>query len=145
MYYKLRTVKESDYENLARINKESLGYDYPTEKTKLRLKEALAQYKVIMIGVADENDNLVGYIHGEWYVVSYSEPLYNIMALAVLPECKKIGLGRMLMDEFIKKSKENGAAGIRLSSGLDRVDAHGFYEHLGFDMKKVQKNFRMKF
>ncbi len=40
---------------------------------------------------------------------------------------------RKLLDHAKKLAKERGCKAITLDSGLPRVQAHGFYEHYGFE------------
>ena len=43
------------------------------------------------------------------------------------------GYGVKLLDHAKKLAKERGCKAITLDSGLPRVQAHGFYEHYGFE------------
>lgn len=43
------------------------------------------------------------------------------------------GYGVKLLDHVKKLAKERGCKAITLDSGLPRVQAHGFYEHYGFE------------
>lgn len=38
-------------------------------------------------------------------------------------------------------AKQNHIKMMRLNSGMNRTDAHGFYEHLGYVSEKDQKRF----
>ncbi|MCC8127124.1 MAG: GNAT family N-acetyltransferase [Clostridiales bacterium] len=46
--------------------------------------------------------------------------------------CKKKGIGRALLDEIEERAKKDGAAGIRLVSGITRSGAHEFYQRCGY-------------
>ena len=60
------------------------------------------------------------------------------MALVVSEEARHKGVGKKLMDTVINWAKKDGAQGVR-------VIAHKFYEDYGFEMSKIQKNFKMMF
>lgn len=54
------------------------------------------------------------------------------------------GIGQILMDWLNDVAKNNHCVGIALDSGLDRRDAHRFYE-AKMDMQKTAYHFRMFF
>lgn len=47
------------------------------------------------------------------------------------------GIGREMMQWTIERAKENGCASIQLTTNNDRVDAHRFYESLGFSKSHI--------
>ena len=52
--------------------------------------------------------------------------------IGVLPEYRRRGIGKMLMDRVEKMAVETGAPYIGLASGLGRTEAHAFYRSLGY-------------
>ncbi|MEL7084425.1 MAG: GNAT family N-acetyltransferase [Cyanobacteria bacterium J06597_1] len=54
-------------------------------------------------------------------------------AVAVHPEYRRRGIGRSLMEEALRLSREARCYKLMLSSNLLRVDAHLFYERLGYE------------
>lgn len=136
----IRECQIEDYERIYEINKNGLGYDYPLDKTKIRLAEILEQpanklYVVCVEGV------VVGYIHGSDYECTYSDPLKNIMAIAVDEAFRGIGAGRLLLEAIEQWARDCDCDGVRLVSGHNRINAHGFYMNCGYTMRKEQKNF----
>lgn len=55
------------------------------------------------------------------------------MYLITNEEDRGKGYGVNLLDHAKKLAKERGCKAITLDSGLPRVQAHGFYEHYGFE------------
>jgi len=53
--------------------------------------------------------------------------------VAVLPERQGRGLGRALMEHARAECRAAGCYKLALSSNLERVGAHGFYDALGFE------------
>ena len=51
--------------------------------------------------------------------------------LAVDPERRSEGIGKALLDAAKDWARERGASHLELDSGLDRADAHRFYEREG--------------
>ena len=58
---------------------------------------------------------------------------------------KRNGIGSALLKQAEIWAKENGAVGIRLCSGAERVNAHKFYESQGYEVTKLQKNLKKIF
>lgn len=52
--------------------------------------------------------------------------------VAVHPKAQGLGLGRLLMEEAMAVAQQRGCYKLALSSNAKRVEAHAFYEHLGF-------------
>lgn len=52
--------------------------------------------------------------------------------VAVHPKAQGLGLGRLLMEQAMAVARARGCYKLALSSNAKRVDAHAFYEHLGF-------------
>jgi GNAT superfamily N-acetyltransferase len=140
----IREVVIGDYKDLCSLNKNGLGYDYPEEKTKEKLRLVLS-LPTDRIFVAELDGKLAGYIHLSAYECIYFESLKNILALVVDVNYRNQGIGRQLILAGEEWAKETGSKGIRLSSGFNRTDAHQFYQHCGYTMRKEQKNFMKLF
>lgn len=56
----------------------------------------------------------------------------QIEAVRVAPDQRGGGLGRRLAEWAIDTARERGAALVQLTTDASRVDAHRFYERLGF-------------
>lgn len=141
------TVREAvseDYKRICEITRLSLGYDYPEEETLKRLKAILSR-PTDKIFVAIYGNELIGYAHASDYECLYSESLKNLMALAVDNKYQGIGAGRRLLEEVEAWAKKCGCSGVRLSSGFERKDAHKFYLHCGYTVKKDHKTFNKYF
>ena len=54
-------------------------------------------------------------------------------AVTVHPEYRRQGIGRSLMEEALRLSREAGCYKLMLSSNLRRGEAHRFYERLGYE------------
>lgn len=140
MQVHIRVALENDYQDIYRINKDALGYDFDVELTRERLKVIL-QKASNRIFVAEVQGKIVGYIHGADYDCTYSESLKNILALSVAPDQQGLGVGRRLIAAVEDWARLDGAVGVRLVSGYNRLGAHAFYQACGYHMRKEQKNF----
>lgn len=140
----VRPAVPEDYKALARLNRESMGYDYPPEKTEEQLKKLLSDGKN-GIFVAEAAGEVVGYVHLTDYDLLYADPMKNIMGIAVDPAFRRMGIGKKLLEAGEQWARESGAAGVRLVSGESRVGAHAFYRAQGYLGSKMQLNLVKKF
>lgn len=137
-------LRQSDLKALNKLNQQELGYSYPLEKASIRFKHLITDTQHhLLIGYRDQKTGeVVGYVHAELYEELYCDPLFNILALAVSKNFQKQGIGKMLLDKVEKEAKNRGLSGIRLNSGTSRVDAHAFYNAVGYSEVKTQKKFQ---
>lgn len=144
MEIEIRPAVPGDSEALARLNRESMGYDYPPEKTEGQLRKLLSDGKN-GIFVAEAAGKVVGYVHLTDYDLLYADHMKNIMGIAVDPACRRMGVGKALLTAAEEWAKETGADGVRLVSGETRTGAHAFYRSLGYEGNKMQLNLKKMF
>ena len=84
---------------------------------------------------------VVGFVHAEVYESLYSYAGLNILGLAILPEFQGKGIGKKLMNHLELKAKNDSVSFVRLNSADYRVEAHKFYESIGYVCDKTQKRF----
>lgn len=60
-----------------------------------------------------------------------------IPELIVIKKCQRCGIGKKLIEACIEFGKQNGSHKIRLESGNQRKEAHGFYKKLGFEQRSL--------
>lgn len=101
----IRECLVSDYKDIYQLNKDAFGYEYDLAKTKNRLYDILGK-TTDKIYVACIDNRVVGYIHGSDYECTYSDPLKNIMALAVYEDYRGRGVGRALLNAIEDWAKE---------------------------------------
>lgn len=56
----------------------------------------------------------------------------TIEAVHIVPEHRSLGLGSEMMRWAIERCRERGSGVVQLTSSKKRVDAHRFYQRLGF-------------
>lgn len=140
----LRRATPADIDTIYEITKTSLGYDYPKDLMKEQLLTIISSPHDLLT-VATINQEVVGYVHGAYYLAFYSPALVNILALAVAIDQQGKGLGKALMTHIEAWAKERNAKGVRLNSGAEREAAHLFYESVGYTKVKYQANLRKLF
>ncbi|ROY65582.1 GNAT family N-acetyltransferase [Enterococcus faecium] len=138
----LREMRLGNAEALREINAEQLGYDVPLTVTVRQMKKLLKEPEKNFFLVYEDpiSKKAAGYVHAESYESIFSDPMFNIMALAVSKHAEKRGIGKALMTG-VEEAKRRGISAIRLNSAEYRVEAHRFYEHIGYHSDKMQKRF----
>jgi len=117
-----------------------LGYKEEAGKVRDRLLLLLSKGHVVF--VAEAGAKIVGWVHGYLFSLLYQEPMGEIAALVVEKDYRKRGIGRLLVRAFEQWAKEKGCNGVFLRSNIKRVEAHKFYQAIGYDLVKTQHIFR---
>ena len=116
MQVTIRPIQESDYAAVSAIWRDVLDIYNATEQsvaeTDGKVAGLVTVVKVLAIG------------HPGGYI--------KMNGLGVLPEYRRLGIGKMLMDRVEQLALQEGAPYIGLASGIRRTEAHAFYERLGF-------------
>lgn len=138
----LRALKPTDTASIYEINKEALGYAFSPEETARQLAKLSQDPHHFLLGYEDStNHDLLGYVHAEVYESLYSNAGFNILALAVSPQMQGKGIGKALLKGLEQETEKRGYKFIRLNSAEHRIDAHAFYEQVGYSCDKLQKRF----
>lgn len=143
MIVTVRTAVEADFEAIARISRDDLGYDCDPAMVREKLRRVFTTPRE-QVFVAECGGVIAGYIHAEDYDVLYFPTMKNILGLAVASEYRRLGVGTKLMQAVENWARETGVQYIRLNSGMTRKGAHDFYRKNGFDDEKAQMRFEKK-
>ena len=137
----IREAVLADCSAITRLNREEMGYDYPQEKTFVKLQACLAN-PAHRIFVVEWEGEVVGYLHLEEYDVLYAGHMVNVLGIAVSSAWRRQGVGRALLSAGEAWARSKGAVAVRLVSGEARKGAHAFYQNLGYTGNKLQRNFK---
>ena len=142
----IRNIKIEDAEAIQRICNISLGYSVSVEIVMRQIQKLSedVNHHYIYVYEDEELQKVVGFMHAEVYESLYSYAGLNILGLAVLPEFQGKGIGKELMNHLELKAKDDSVTFIRLNSADYRVEAHKFYESIGYVCDKTQKRFIKK-
>ncbi|TNJ63363.1 GNAT family N-acetyltransferase [Paenibacillus hemerocallicola] len=121
-----------------------LGSYFSEEKVKAKIDTIMKKTKDIIF-VYEQNNEVIGYIHGTPYELLFSDSLINVMGFVVRESYRKQGIGGILIERLERWGKDNGFSGMKLLSHPSRIHAHRFYERRGYTFTKDQKNFMKKF
>ena len=85
---------------------------------------------------------VVGWIHVQATYLLEADPRAEIWGLVVAESARRAGVGRTLVEAAEQWAAIRRFDVIALRSNTLRVDAHKFYERLGYAVVKVQSAFR---
>ena len=139
----IREINIYDSEAIQKIFKTALGYDVDISIVSNQINKLSCDNKNHILAVyEDENTKkVIGFIHAQVYESVYSDTGLNILGLAVDPDFRSNGVGKKLIGYIEKYAMDNGISFIRLNSADHRVEAHKFYENIGYKSDKLQKRF----
>ncbi|BFH63059.1 GNAT family N-acetyltransferase [Paenibacillus azoreducens] len=138
----IREIQIMDYHDIYMLNLDFNPNLHAFSEEKVRKKiEIITSKTKDIIFVYEQNDKVIGYIHGSPYELLTADSLVNILGFVVKEEYRNHGIGGMLMESLEQWAMNNGYSGIKLFSHPSRVNAHRFYERRGFIFTKDQKHF----
>ena len=132
--YSIRFVRTSDVPELARLFGE-LGYEIAPDVLATRLAAFQAAGEQAFVAADDSSsDRLFGAatLHAT-PVLHRAGPVGRVTALVVDATLRGRGIGRALMDAAERWAAERGCVLLEVTSNQRRVDAHIFYERLGYE------------
>ena len=137
----IRPVEPQDAASLHEIFTTSLGYSCTPEVIGERIDELRGDPRFVSLVCEDENSSVQGFIHAMRYDTLHSLGGWDVISLAVAPSEQGKGIGRQLLEACEQEILSRGGTYVRLNSRVERTEAHGFYEHVGYTCDKLQKRF----
>jgi hypothetical protein len=136
----IRKVEMRDVSDITRLAG-VLGYPISESIVKNNMSRILNDEKQEFL-VFDNGNQVVGFIEAETYDAVYSkEIMFNVLGLVVDAQEQGQGIGAQLLSALEENAKARGINVIRLNSGVQRHEAHQFYEHQGYMSNHSQKRF----
>lgn len=137
----LRDITIFDANEIQKISNFELGYDVDLDTVKKQIRKLTNDNKHhIIIGFENEQTRkIIGFVHAELYESLYMDTGLNILGLAVDSNFQGQGIGKKLMSSIEDYALKNNISYIRLNSNVRRIDAHKFYESIGYVCDKTQK------
>jgi ribosomal protein S18 acetylase RimI-like enzyme len=127
----VRSARETDAEQVASLMTE-LGYPSTAAGVEGRLRGSLNSESSCCL-VAQANNKVVGFMSVE--LVPYfptGSTICRMTSLVVSSRHRSRGVGETLAEAAATFAREHGCSGIEVTSAERRVDAHRFYQRLGF-------------
>ena len=137
----LRNITILDANEIQKISNFELEYDVDLDIVKKQIEKLTNDNKHnIIIGFENEQTRkIIGFVHAELYESLFMETGLNILGLAVDSNFQGQGIGKKLMSSIEDYALKNNISFIRLNSNVRRVEAHKFYESIGYICDKTQK------
>ena len=145
----VRKAKLNDFDAIFDLRKQlwkaELPFDtnlkkdyYETEEAKKELLKAIRARKNIFL-VAEENQKILGIVDGcmDSNCKYYNEKVGYLDHLCVDKNHRKQGIGKLLMDAFVEKMKEQGAKFIKINAFRKNEPAVSLYEKEGYQEYSV--------
>lgn len=130
----VRDISNGDFDTLTELIKQ-LGYPSTSSKVSDRLSKinSSKNYKTF---VAEVSEKVVGFIGlSKLYAYEYDGDYVRIVALVVNEQYRGKGIGSRLVESAEKWALEENAIAVSLNSGINRKEAHAFYESIGYSIK----------
>jgi GNAT superfamily N-acetyltransferase len=135
----IRAARTSDAAEIARLTKQ-LGYDLTESDAAARLSRILPREDQEFF-VADLNGRAAGWVHVLHVEYVDAEAFVVVGGLVVDDACRRMGIGRSLMEQAEDWARTRGCSMVRLTSSSTRAAAHKFYEDIGYTNIKTQYSF----
>lgn len=106
---------------------------YDKEALRAVYNEVIADDNSFCFFLKDKGEYL-GFCHGDYFNTFWQSGLTcYVSSIIVKEKYRGLNFGKALMTHAEKLAKERGCRAVILDSGLPRKEAHGFYEHYGFE------------
>jgi len=127
----IRTAQLYDVEGIEKIERLS----FPTPWSQQLIREEIL-FPLSLNLIAEQAEEVVGYVLS-WLIV----PEVHILNLAVTPQERKKGIGKMILESLFQEGLGKGATKFTLEVRHRNEAAICFYKHFGFLVKGVRKGY----
>ncbi|MBH5320326.1 GNAT family N-acetyltransferase [Paenibacillus sp. GSMTC-2017] len=143
MNYKIREAKMSDALKIFELSSQ-LGYPLEKDAASLRLSFILDKSDQAVF-VAESDKEIIGWVHVHIRCLIETPVFAEIGGLVTDINHRGMGIGKALMVRCEEWTKEKQVSELKARSGEKRVEAHEFYERIGYINMKKQKVFKKAF
>jgi ribosomal-protein-alanine N-acetyltransferase len=128
----LRRLAQHDLDTVEEIERVS----YPTPWSRAMFAAELEKPSSLAIGAYHESGELVGYA-----IVSRYVDAWHVMNIAVIPEFRRRGIGRSLLERMFEITSADPRRGYTLEVRVSNTDAIRLYERLGFEARGIRRGY----
>ncbi len=133
-------MQTADVEAVAALSGQ-LGYPATDVEIARRFAGIAARPDAGIFVSADASGRVVGWVHVYRVQLVETDDHAEIGGLVIADGMRGRGVGRSLLEAAEAWAAQIGCRTMRVRSQAFRTEAHGFYEHLGYEYIKTQKNF----
>ncbi|HOX41220.1 MAG TPA: GNAT family N-acetyltransferase [bacterium] len=137
----VRQAKIEDSAEIVELVK-GLEWELTADEVAGRLKQVLEKPSEYGCFIAEDEGRLVGFANAIIKIEMHSGYQARVDGIVVDDNCRGKGVGRKLMEVLENWAKENGSKTMKLNSNVKRIEAHQFYEKIGYTKAKEQASFK---
>ncbi|HVO20498.1 MAG TPA: GNAT family N-acetyltransferase [Anaeromyxobacter sp.] len=126
----VRTMKAEDLDQVGELSAQ-LGYPIAAAELAANQRRLGGDQDHCLL-VASEGERILGWVHAHGVRLVFYRPFAEVGGIVVEARSRKRGVGAALMDGAETWARRMGYREVRLRSAVEREDAHGFYQHLGY-------------
>jgi len=119
-----------------------LGYPATEADISKRLDLIKERWDARLLVASQPSMPILGWIHVQATYLLEVDPRTEIWGLVVAESARGLGVGRALVEAAEAWAVTLGFTAMAVNSNALRVQAKGFYEHLGYSVIKTQNAFR---
>jgi GNAT superfamily N-acetyltransferase len=135
----IRPMESSDSEPVAQLST-ALGYETTANDVERRFALLNGRAENALF-VAVNEGTVVGWVHVCGVPRLQTDGYSEIGAIAVAASHRRRGIGRRLLEVCERWGSGAGYARMRLRSGLQRSEAHVFYQRMGYQQRRASYAF----
>ncbi len=132
MNVELRRLEAGDLDAVEEIERAS----YPTPWSRAMFAAELQKPSSLAIGAYHDGGELVGYA-----IVSRYVDAWHVMNIAVVPDFRRRGIGRSLLERLFEVTASDPRRGYTLEVRVSNAEAIRLYERLGFEARGVRRGY----
>ena len=140
---RIRVARAADASVLADLCTQ-LGYLSTPAEVAERLEGVFGHPDHVVFIAELDSGRVVGFLHGFSGMVLETGPRADILGLVIDSAHRGQGIGKSLVAEAERWAQSKGHRGLHVRCNVVRTATHAFYEGLGFECYKTQKNFQKK-
>lgn len=129
----IRAAEQMDIDAIVRVENACFSTPWSIDAIKHEICEnKLADFMI----ACDEENNIIGYI-GIWTLLDECQ----INKIAVIPEKRKIGIGKTILNHVIELTRDMGVKSWYLEVRESNTAAQALYRSAGFSSVGTRKNY----
>jgi ribosomal-protein-alanine N-acetyltransferase len=128
----LQRLESGDLDAVEEIERVS----YPTPWSRSMFAAELQKPSSLAIGAYHGSGELVGYA-----IVSRYVDAWHVMNVAVIPEFRRRGIGKSLLERLFEVTASDPQRGYTLEVRVSNADAIRLYEKLGFEARGIRRGY----
>jgi ribosomal protein S18 acetylase RimI-like enzyme len=137
----VRQMRADDTSSVAALTT-VLGYPSTEDEIRRRYDLIKDRWDARLFVAQHAGNTIVGWIHVQATYMLEADARAAIWGLVVSEKARGTGVGRRLVEAAEEWALMRGLDVMVVNSNYLRIEAQGFYEHLGYTVTKTQNTFR---